>query len=63
MNDSAGPVIQAVLPLCHFITSYYIWHLGVRSGEEFSPSLVHQLCPELVRVAGKRGAEALKAEQ
>lgn len=38
MNESAGPVIQAVLPLCRFITAYYIWHLGVGSGEEFSLS-------------------------
>lgn len=61
MNESAGPVIQAVLPLCHFITSYYIWHLGVRSGEEFSPSLVHQLCPELVRVAGTKFLELVSS--
>lgn len=63
MNESARPVIQAVWPLCRFITSYYIWHPGVGSGEEFSLSLVHQLCPELARVAERRGAEALKAEQ
>ena len=36
MNESAGPVIQAVWPLCRFITFYYIWHPGVGSEEEFS---------------------------